>query len=346
MPVCFLNNQLRYAGLITAHWEAANLRSTNLFRYMTSRVAKLLHPAWRIVLSVILCSLTNITTAEIKTSILVPDASGAAKIIYDEVINSVGSHSELDISIIRLNAKTTAADISDQVKSNGSELVISIGNKGYKLVKAQNLDLVVVAGGISGKPNGIPTLSLTGDPEPTLRELKTLAPHIKNLRLVYHEETNGWWYHRAKTIGQQFGIEVIGYEAKDLKTGVKLYEQLLKEAKPKETAVWIPLRSIVPSKTILPLLLEQAWKKKLSVISNNPSHTKLGSLIALYPDHGKMGSQLAEFALAHYYDNDARKIVGTTSLRIALNSRTSSHIGLRLSTKDFERFDKIFPLQR
>lgn len=313
-------------------------------------MAKTLHRIWRLGQSVILCvifvGLATQSSADIKTSILVPESSGAAKKIYDEVINGVASHTELDISIIRLTGDTTPADIVTQVKNNASELVISIGNKGYKLVKGQDLGMVVVAGGISGKPNGIPTLSLTGDPEPTFRELKALAPHITDLRLVYHEETNGWWYQRAKSIGQKYGIEVIGYKAKDLKTGVKLYEQLLKEAKPKESAVWIPLRSIVPSKTILPLLLEQAWKKKLSVISNNPSHTKLGSLIALYPDHGEMGSQLAEFAIAHYQGNNAPKIVGTTTLRIALNSRTSSHIGLRLSRKDFQRFDKIFPLQR
>ena len=121
------------------------------------------------------------------------------------------------------------------------------------------------------------------------------------------------------------------------------YEELLAESKDNSSAVWIPLKSIVPSKTILPLLLEQAWNKKLSVISNNPAHIKLGGLLAMYPDHLAMGKQLARFSYDHYNQRTTEKIIGTNDLRLAINLRTSAHIGLNYNAKDRDQFDKVFP---
>ena len=300
-----------------------------------------------IVLAALLLLLPAVVYAEkIKTSLLVPKTSGAAKMIYDQVVSGVVNHPDLDVSIIDLKSNATAEKVDRTIERQGSELLIALGNKSYQLSRELAAPQTVIAGGISGKPNGIPTLSLTGDPGPTLARLKELAPDVSELRLVYNEAINGWWYSRVLEAAPDYGITVTGYAADDLKQGVKLYEQLLEDANAGRTAVWIPLRSIVPSKTILPLLLDKAWSKKLAVISNNPSHTKLGGLVAVFPDHEKMGNQLAEFAIAHHQGKNAPQIMGTSDLRTAINIRTSSHIGIRLSAKDLERYDRIFPAQR
>ena len=294
----------------------------------------------------LLGSAVGASAEKIKTSLLVPKTSGAAKMIYDQVISGVTSHPELDVKIIELKPDSTAEQIDRRIQKQGSALLIALGNKSYRLSDSLSVPTTVIAGGISGKPNGIPTLSLTGDPAPTLKRLKELMPEVTQLRLVYNDAVNGWWYRRAQEIAADFDITVTGYQATDLKEGVKLYEKLLDDAEHGVTAVWIPLRSIVPSKTILPLLLDKAWSKKLAVISNNPSHTKLGGLIAVFPDHQKMGKQLAEFAIQHHQNGNAPQIIGTHALRTAINVRTSSHIGIRLSAKDLESYDRIFPAQR
>ena len=288
----------------------------------------------------------NAPSSPIKTTVILPIATGAAKMIYDEVISGIASHPELEVSTIAISSTENVAAVEERIKANESELIIAVGNRSYKLAKALTTDILIIAGGISGKPNGIPTVSLTGDPAPAFKELKRIAPHIKNIRLVYNDEINGWWYTRAQKVAADYDLKVIGYLATDIKEGVKLYEQLLDHATPKTSAVWIPLRSVVPSKTILPLLLEKAWSKKLAVISNNPSHTKLGGFIAVYPEHKKMGDQLAQFATQHFNGEDIDRIIGTENLNFAINLRTSSHIGIRLSAKERASFDKIFPTQR
>jgi len=291
----------------------------------------------------------RLLAAPIDTLIIMPDVSGAAKIIYDQVVAGVESNPSLNTTLIKINQDDDETWLASQLARHKPRLVIPIGNRSYKLchsIRQQDglpENTRIVAGGISGKPNGIPTLSLTGSPFETISQIKNLAPEVRDIRLVYNEKLNGWWYKQAKELANSFNLEVIGYHANDLQHGVKLYSTMMQEANRNTSAIWIPLKSIVPSKTILPLVLEKAWAKKLPVISNNPSHTRLGGLMALYPHHHAMGQQLAEFALAHYNSQEIENINGTDTLRMAINVRTSAHLGLRLNDSELERFDKVFP---
>lgn len=328
---------------------------------LTSKVARLLcYALWKpllitaIALFLFFCLTSHkLYAAEpIKTLIIVPEASGPAKKIYDQVVSGVTSNTALDPEIIQINSESNDDWLFSQINKHKPELIIPIGNKSYKRClsiyqhpKWTN-DIKIVAGGISGKPNGIPTLSLTGSPLTTINHIKELAPDVQDIRLVYSDDLNGWWYNQAVELAASTGITIQGYRADNLQHGVKLYKTLIKEANKKTTAIWIPLKGIVPSKTILPLVLEKAWAKKLPVISNNPSHTRLGGLMALYPHHFAMGQQLAEFAINHYSHGKAKKIIGTDTLRIAINVRTSSHLGLRFDNTDMDRFDKVFPTMR
>ncbi len=286
----------------------------------------------------------------IKSLVVVPESSGAAKKIYDQVIAGVQANPALQVDILNIDDGSSPDWLIGQIRKYEPELVIPIGNKSYKLCASIHNDPSVktktVAGGISGKPNGIPTLSLTASPVAAINYAREFAPWIKDLRLVYSEDLNGWWYEQAVAYAESVGIKVIGYKADDLQHGVKLYSKLMKEAGKNTSAVWIPLKSVVPSKTILPLVLEKAWSKNLPVISNNPSHTRLGGFMAFYPDHFAMGKQLAEFAAAQYRGDETRKIIGTDTLKIAVNVRTGSHLGLRFDNAQLERFDKVFPTMR
>tara|TARA_S200000501_G_scaffold363166_1_gene393575 strand:+ start:6227 stop:7240 length:1014 start_codon:yes stop_codon:yes gene_type:complete len=286
------------------------------------------------------------TTIPIKTSLIMPLVTGAAKTIYEDIAEGIRSNSDLKISILMIDKASSIEMVEQHILENNSELVIALGNTSYRLAALLPIDTMVIAGGITGNQSLRPTLSLSSDPESALKELKRIAPHIEDVMMVYNESINGWWYNKAKKIAPKYGFNIIGYNAKNIKAGVESYQKLLDDASPKTSAIWLPLRNIVPSKTILPMLLERAWGKKLAVFSNNPSHTKLGGLMAIYPEHQKMGSQLAEFAADHFQGKTNDPVIGTQELRIAINLRTSSHIGIRLSATDQARFDKIYPTQR
>ena len=187
----FINPIIGKVGDKASHWAEPMIKQA------IKKAGKVFHHARNTVLYATLSLFVSEAIAEIQTSILVPDANGAAKVIYDEVISGIASHADLNISIIRLTDDTTATDIASQIEKNASEIVISIGNKGYNLVKEKPFNAIVVAGGISGKSNDIPTLSLTAAPETTLKELKDLAPAIPThlfFLLLKHYDEKIWKY--------------------------------------------------------------------------------------------------------------------------------------------------------
>lgn len=297
----------------------------------------------------ILCNIfypASMAAAQTKATLLVPTVEGLSQKIYNDIIDGIRSNPNLNIHVLEVSKKDTAAQIDEKLSSLNSEIIIALGNRSYKISQQLDNPVLKIAGGISGKPNGIPTVSLTASARKTLEELKARAPQVNELHLVYNQEYNGWWVKQVQEIAPQFDIQIITYETSNIKDGVKQYEAMLKNAPKKTSAIWLPLRSVVPAKTILPLLLRKAWDNKLVVIANNPAYTKLGGMLSLYPNHNLMGKQIAEFALTHHQGVDIEKIQGTETLKKSINTRTSSHLGLRLSNSDLDTFDRIYPVNK
>ena len=85
--------------------------------------------------------------------------------------------------------------------------------------------------------------------------------------------------------------------------------------------------------SILMLVLEAAWKKKIIVFSSNPSHVKRGALFSLYPDNRKMGGTLAEIAQQHELKliSPSAGLAPLKSVHLIVNKRTSKHLGIMLN---------------
>lgn len=299
-----------------------------------------------LLLFIFLSATSNASDSAINTLVLQPQVKGAAKLIYDSVSQGIALNPRLTLHTQIVSKKTSGEEIDSIIAENDFKLVIAIGNTAAKLAAQLNTPAKVIAGGVASAIKGIPTLSLTADPKTALEQVQQINPNVTEIRVVYSSDLNAWWLDQAKQAEAETGIKVFGYQAENLKQGVRLYETLFAQATSKKTALWIPLKSIVPSKTILPLVLENAWSKKVPVISNNPSHTKLGGFLSFFPRHRSMGEQLASFAIAHYERSDAPTIVGTKSLSKAVNERTSAHLGNPLTHRQLNAFDRVFPTQQ
>ena len=88
----------------------------------------------------------NPQPAPIKTSVIMPIATGAAKIIYNEVISGITANPELDVSTIAISSNEDIVNIEKKIKANNSKLIISVGNRSYKLAKELTTDALIVAG--------------------------------------------------------------------------------------------------------------------------------------------------------------------------------------------------------
>jgi len=286
----------------------------------------------------------NSTWAEsVQVAVLYPESRGGFSKVFENILSGIKEQKNTNVISKQISKKTSADEVDDWLLKNNAQTILALGQRSYKLVKNLASDLPVTIGALVVSPNGHTGISLAGDPEKFFQNLEDLAPDVKRVFIVYSEKNTGWLIDIAKQAAQKRNIELVAYKAENIKQGVIYYDEILKRAKSKTDAIWIPLDRIVPDKTILPKILQAAWKRNIVIFSNNPLHTKKGTLFALFPDHKLMGANLAQLAVEQFYTKAKPRILPATSLKLAVNRRTASHLGLHYSKSKQRKFDIVFP---
>ena len=278
-------------------------------------------------------------------AVLYPEVTGPYVRVFENIISGVEDAHGVRVVSRTLEDDTSASDAEAWVRAEGAETVIALGQRGYKVAKEFSADIPVVVGAALVSPDGLSGISLAADPEQFFERLGALTPPVKRVFVVYSEQNNGWLVRRAQHLASGFGIRLIAYEADTMRGAVKNYLEMLDEARDPQDAIWLPLDNVAPDKTILPLVLEAAWKKRLVVFSNNPSHAKKGALFSLFPDHRGMGQRLAEMALALTHEGGSSRpgIVPLRDLKVAVNLRTAAHLGMLYTPNQQRNFALVFP---
>ncbi|MBS1222706.1 MAG: hypothetical protein H6R23_2326, partial [Proteobacteria bacterium] len=154
-----------------------------------------------------------------------------------------------------------------------------------------------------------------------------------------------WLIDLAQPAAAALHLKVQPLEATDLREAARQFLYILETAEPATDALWLVAdTAVVDSETILPLLVEQGWKRRLVIFSNSLLHAKRGTLFALYPDNVQLGRRLAELALRMLGDAGARSgIEPLRAVKRVLNLKIAAHLELGV-TQDIERqFDLVLP---
>lgn len=297
--------------------------------------------AWTVLLALLLMApLGHAATI----AVIYPETAGAYSQVFESIIAGVKQTPGVRVLPRALVGATQGSDVQAWLDGEGADAVIALGQRGYNIAKDLTADTPVVAGATLMAPDGVPGISLAADPEQFLRRLGELTPPIKRVFVVYSEKHNGWLVRRAERLAERYGVQLLAFEAADMRTAVKNYLNVLDAVRDEQDAIWLPLDIVAPDKTVLPLILEAAWRKRLVVFSDNPSHAEKGALFSLYPDHEGMGRRLADMVLGMAQRGRAAPgVEPLRDLKIAVNLRTASHLGM-LYTPDQERaFALVFP---
>ncbi|MGE0371734.1 MAG: ABC transporter substrate binding protein, partial [Gammaproteobacteria bacterium] len=137
--------------------------------------------------------------------------------------------------------------------------------------------------------------------------------------------------------------------AENLQEAANKYREILKNQLSDSDALWLPQDSaVLDEQAILPMILKEAWDRRLIVFSSNPSFVKKGVLFALYPDNYNMGRSLGAMAKrlqtpGYRDDPAAQKIESLRDLLIAFNVRTAAHLDIKITREDLGNFNLVFP---
>ncbi len=280
-----------------------------------------------------------------KLLVLAPKLNAAYDRVFSEITTGIVAHKSVTAHSYTLTNATQQTDIQKEIEDKKIDAVIALGQTSYNIAEKFRDQLPVIHGGMIMNPNnGHSGISLVGSPAEFLSHLRNIAPGVKRVFTVYNEINSGWLIKMAEAEARKYHIELHALQATDIRHAAQQFKKILDQIKDGSDAVWLLFDKVVPDQTILPVALDAAWKKNIVLFSNNPAHAKRGALFSLFPDNEKMGYNLAELSIKQMSSN-APLVLPLSSLKVSVNERTASHLGLHYSGEQRESFDIIYPLR-
>lgn len=299
-----------------------------------------------ILLIILLGTVSPLRAADEPANILIlfPKLNAAYDRVFNEIVDGIQSHDGVVPRTFSLTSSSSLAEIQARITTDNTDAIIALGQSSYEVGSSFQEQLPVIHGGMLIQPGRHNGISLAGSPTEFFTQLENVAPPVKRVFTVYSEENSGWLIRLAEQEAENNNLELKAFAAKSSRDAARKFRDILEQAKGPSDAIWLLLDKVVPDQTILPIALEAAWKKNFVLFSSNPAHTKRGALFSLYPDHQKMGYSLAALSLK-LIESPEPTVLPLSSLKISVNERTASHLGLRYSNAQRGLFDIIYPLR-
>lgn len=299
---------------------------------------------------VLLASIGSTWAGENPIAVIYPDIGEPYREVFEKIIEGIESQSGAPVTKHAVRAETSTESLNLSLRQQNTKVVIALGRQGMKAAATLDRNISIVTGGVLNVPQSevlsAPVVSLSPDPALLFARLKKLIPSAKRIFVVYDSAINDWLIKLATEAAQAQGLNLVAYQARDVRNAVSLYQEIFSTADSRKDALWLPQDPItVEEGSILPLVLQEAWSKSIAVFSSNSSHVRRGALFALYPNNIAMGETLGEiaqnFLITGVFDQPG--MMPLDDVLMAINLRTAKH--LDLNTSHQKNFDMIFPDQ-
>lgn len=281
-------------------------------------------------------------------AVIYPDIGEPYRSVFTQIIDGIEDKAKGPVANFAVGPKVNIGELNDSLLRQETKVVIALGRQGMKVASSLDSRIEVVVGGVlSGAEDGMRMLqvnSLSPDPALLFSRLKRMMPNVRRVFTVYDPRQNEWLMRLAKEGALEQGLELVAFQAQDLRSAMHAYQEIIASADGSRDALWLPQDSTtVEESAVLPLVLQESWANNLAVFSSSFGHVKRGVLFSLYPDNVELGRHLAGNALGILVSG-ASEVSGVTPLRevlMAVNLRTAKHLGL--NTSRLQSLDMAFP---
>lgn len=283
-------------------------------------------------------------------AVIYPDIGEPYRSVFAQIIEGIEEKAKVQVANYAVGPNVDIGELKNALRRQDARVVIALGRQGLKVASALDRNIGVVAGGILTAPENemrdLPIISLTPDPALLFSRLKGLMPAARRVFTVFDPRQNGWLMRLAKEAARAQGLELVAFEAQDLRGAMHAYQEILAAADSRQDALWLPQDSTtVEEGSVLPLVLQESWSRNLVVFSSSFGHVRRGVLFSLYPNNVEMGRHLAGSALGFLASGDhgVRGMIPLREVLMAVNLRTAKHLGLNPGRS--QGFDMAFPEQ-
>ncbi|GIX30662.1 MAG: hypothetical protein KatS3mg124_1134 [Porticoccaceae bacterium] len=174
-----------------------------------------------------------------------------------------------------------------------------------------------------------------------LEPLLAFFPRVSRVLVVYAEGEDGELVRTAEQWLAARGRRLLALPAADLEGAAQAWRTALAAARPGD-GVWLLAGNGLLDMTLVDLVLDVAWEKRLAVFSANPALVRRGALYAVYPDNRGVGGRLAEIlAAAEEGRLPEGHVEPLERVQVAYNERTGNHLGIGLTPALRARIDLL-----
>lgn len=282
-------------------------------------------------------------------AVIYPEIGEPYRSVFTQIIDGIEDKAKGRVSNFPVGKDVDVGQLKETLRRNDTRVVIALGRQGMRVARALESDLGLVVGGVlSATEEEVRTAqvnSLSPDPALLFSRLKSMMPKARRIFTVYDPRQNEWLIRLARDAAQQQGLELVTYQAEDLRSAMLAYQEILAKADVDKDALWLPQDSTtVEDSTVMPMLLQEAWAHNLTMFSSSFSHVRRGVLFSLYPDNVDMGRSLAGSALSLMASGgNGSGLMPLREVLMAINLRTARHLGV--NTSRLQSFDMAFPEQ-
>jgi len=284
-------------------------------------------------------------------AVIYPDIGEPYRSVFAQIIEGIEDKAKVPVASYPVGANVDIGELRSALRRQDTKVVIALGRQGLKVASALDRNIGVVVGGVLSAPENevrdLPINNLTPDPALLFSRLKGLMPAARRVFVVYDPRQNGWLMRLAKEAARTQGMELVAYEAQDLRNAMRAYQEIFAAVDSHQDALWLPQDSTtVEEGTVLPMVLQESWNRNLAMFSSNFSHVKRGVLFSLYPNNVGLGRYLAGSALGFLNSGDypARGMIPLREVLMAVNLRSAKHLGCNPGRQS-QGFDLAFPEQ-
>lgn len=295
----------------------------------------------------------NAAAAEARIGVVYPDIREPFRSVFLTIAKGISADLGSEPELYALTDSQDVGDVRNWAASTNIRAIIALGSRGPAISDALSDMVPVIVGAVHISPEMLTSrysgIALNPDPAPLLQRLKHFAPNVKRVTVVYHRERESWMIEQASDAARSLGLQLNAIPVDRLQEAVGVYGDVLANQHSGTDALWLSQDSaVLDEHAVLPLILREAWNRKLIVFSSNPAHVRRGILFALYPNNHAMGQSLgrmaAELAAKGAINPKNPGVQTLTDVSIALNVRTANHIGLRNTKEVLREIDLVFPL--
>jgi putative tryptophan/tyrosine transport system substrate-binding protein len=282
-------------------------------------------------------------------AVIYPDIGEPYRSVFAQIINGIEEKAKGRVANFAVGPNVDVGELNNSLRRQDTRVVIALGRQGVKVASSLEGNFGMVVGGILMAPDNelrnLQVNSLSPDPALLFSRLKGMMPKVRRVFTVYDPRQNDWLIRLAKEAALSQGLELVAYEAQDLRSAMRAYQDILAAIDNSQDALWLPQDSTtVEESTVLPMVLKESWDNNLAVFSSSFGHVRRGVLFSLYPNNVDLGRHLAGSALDMMVSGtETSGMLPLREVLMAINLRTAKHLGL--NTTRSQSFDMTFPEQ-